>query len=146
VPDAVPEWPPGTVAVLSTAGAEGGPHAIPVSTALRAGPRTVVFALAASRGSLARLQSDPRVALTVLAHDDVAVTLHGRARVIEAPLRGADAVVGVVLEVEGVHDHNQPTFVIDEGARWHWVDDAARGRDGEVRAALERLAASLRDP
>ena len=31
----LPEWPEGTVAVLSTAG----PHAIPVSTAVRAGDR-----------------------------------------------------------------------------------------------------------
>src|SRR5918911_387339 len=68
---ALPEWPPGTVAVLSTAGAA--PHAIPVSTAVRAGERHVLLALAPRRSSLARLRADPRVALTVLAAGDVAV-------------------------------------------------------------------------
>ena len=55
--DPLPDWPPGTVAILSTAG--GAPHAIPVSTAVRAGPRRVLLALARTRASLARLRDDP---------------------------------------------------------------------------------------
>ena len=39
---ALPDWPAGTVAVLSTAG----PHAIPVSTATRSGDATIHSALA----------------------------------------------------------------------------------------------------
>ena len=46
--DVLPVWSDGTVAVLSTIGS-GMVHAIPVSTALRAGPRRIVFAL--SRGA-----------------------------------------------------------------------------------------------
>ena len=45
-PVTVPDWPPGTVAILTTVAADGAPHAIPVSTALRIGPRTVMLALA----------------------------------------------------------------------------------------------------
>src|SRR5205823_5256786 len=55
----LPDWPAGTVAVLATGGPA--PHAIPVSTVLRAGPRTIVLALAAGRDSLARLRADPSV-------------------------------------------------------------------------------------
>ena len=55
----------GTVAVLSTGAGE--PHAIPVSTAVRRGPREVAFALALRRESLARLRLDPRCALTLIA-------------------------------------------------------------------------------
>jgi hypothetical protein len=65
-----PDWPAGTVAVLSTGG--GDPHAIPVSTALRAGPRAIVLGLALRRESLARLRAEPACALTVLAAGDLA--------------------------------------------------------------------------
>ena len=93
MPDALPDWPAGTVCVLATTGADG-PHAIPVSTALRAGDGRVVLALAHTRGSLARLRADPRVALTVLAGPDLAFTAHGTAAVVADPLPGAEAVAG----------------------------------------------------
>ena len=57
--------------MLSTAG----PHAIPVSTAIRSGDATIHLALAHKRDSLARLREDPRCALTILAAG-VAVTAY----------------------------------------------------------------------
>ena len=127
----IPDWPPGTVAILSTAG----PHAIPVSTAVPAGPRSVLLALGPSRGSLARLREDPRCALAVVA-EGVAVTLRGRAAVVGE----AAGTVAVRLEVEAIDDHAQPTFAIDAGVRWRWTDAGAERRDAEVRAALRQLA------
>jgi hypothetical protein len=132
--DPIPDWPPGTVAVLATAGA-GGPHAIPVSTALRAGPRTVLLALARSRGSLARLRAEPRCALALHAAG-VAVTLRGRATVAGE----AAGAVAVRLDVEHVDDHDRPTFSIEGGVRWRWTDAQAERVDAEVRAALRALA------
>lgn len=126
----LPEWPEGTVTVLSTAG----PHAIPVSTARRAGDRAIHFALAHTRDSLARLREDPRCALTVLAAG-VAVTAYGTAEVVDAD----DAVAYVRLSVESVEDHDRPTFSLDEGVRWHWTDADAETGDENVRAALRRL-------
>ncbi|HEY3019285.1 MAG TPA: hypothetical protein VGJ32_03790, partial [Solirubrobacteraceae bacterium] len=73
----LPEWPPGTVTILATAG--GPPHAIPVSAAIRAAPAVALLGLARRRESLARLRADPRAALAVLARGDVAITAHGRA-------------------------------------------------------------------
>jgi hypothetical protein len=134
MPDALPRWPPGTVTVLATAA--GAPHAIPVSTAVRAGDRAVLFALAPRRVSLARLRADPRCALAILA-EEVAVTAHGRA-VVVAEVHG---VVALRLDVERLQDHDQPTFAMEAGVRWRWVDDEARERDARVRAALEALAA-----
>jgi hypothetical protein len=132
----LPDWPPETVTILATEG--DGPHAIPVSAAVRAGPRRVVLALAASRGSLARLRADPRVSLAIVC-EGVAVTAYGRARVLEEePV--ADGVVAVEIDVEHVEDHDRPTFVIESGARWRWTDPDAESRDAEVRAALARLA------
>ena len=127
----IPDWPPGTVAILSTAG----PHAIPVSTAVPAGPRSVLLALGPSRGSLARLREDPRCALAVVA-EGVAVTLRGRAAVVGE----AAGTVAVRLEVEAIDDHAQPTFAIDAGVRWRWTDAGAERRDAEVRAARRQLA------
>ena len=130
----IPDWPPGTPAVLATVAADGS-HAIPVSTAVRAGPTTVLFALGPGRGSLARLRADPSCALAVLAHG-VSVTLRGRATAVG----DAAGTVAVRLDVDAVDDHSQPTFTIEEGVRWRWTDAAAERRDAEVRAALGRFA------
>jgi hypothetical protein len=139
----LPEWPAGTVALLATQGER--PYAVPVSTALRAGPRQIVLALAHTRGSLARLHANPHVAVTLLCEGDVALTAHGRARVIAPELDGAPGVAGVLVEVDELHDHGRPAFEIEAGVRWRWVDDEAGARDQAVRGALERLRLSL-DP
>jgi len=133
----LPDWPPGTVTVLATAGPR--PHAIPVSAAVRAGPRHALVALAGGRRSLSRLRADPNVALTVLARD-LAVTAHGRARIVDEAL--VEGVVAIEIEVEDVQDHDRPTFAIESGVRWRWTEPEARERDGAVHAALVRLARS----
>jgi hypothetical protein len=127
----LPDWPDGTVAVLAT-GRE--PHAIPVSTALRAGPRTVVLALALRRESLARLRREPACALAVIA-PGLAFTAHGRATVVEE----GERVAAVRIEVESIQDHRQPTFAIEAGVRWRWVDGEAERADAAVREALRAL-------
>ncbi len=131
----LPDWPDGTVTVLVTAGET--PHAIPVSAAVRAGPRRALLGLATSRGSLERLRENPSVALLIIC-EDTAVTAHGRARVLDEAL--TDGVVAVAIEVEDVQDHNRPTFEIQSGAGWRWTDAQAQSRDAEVRSALKALA------
>jgi hypothetical protein len=131
----LPDWPAGTVTILATAGET--PHAVPVSAAIRAGPRHALIGLAGSRGSLARLRADPRVSLAIIA-EDLAVTAYGRARVLDEAL--AEGVVAVEIEVHDVQDHDRPTFAIEAGVRWRWTDAEAERRDAEVRAGLARLA------
>jgi hypothetical protein len=113
---------------------------MPVSTAVRAGDRRVLIALARRRESLARLRADPRVALTLLAEGDVALTAHCRARVVADPLPVNDRVCAVSLEVIRLQDHRQPRFVIDGGVRWRWTDPEAERQDAQIRSALARLA------
>jgi hypothetical protein len=132
----LPEWPEGTVAVLSTAG----PHAIPVSTATRAGDAAIHFALAHTRDSLARLREDPRCALTVLAAGDVAFTAHGRAEVVQDPMAVADSVVAVAIDVDAIQSHADPRFAIEAGVAWRWVDPDAAARDAAIHEALRGLA------
>jgi hypothetical protein len=128
------------VAVLSTGG--GRPHAIPVSTGVRAGDRRIVLALALRRESLARLREDPRCALTIL-DAGVAVTAHARATIVEEPMAISDRVAAVCLDVEEVQDHGQPRFELQEGVRWRWTDAEAQARDDEIRGALRAVAARL---
>jgi Pyridoxamine 5'-phosphate oxidase len=130
-PVAVPDWPSGTVAVLATIGRDGAPHAIPVSTAVRTGPSTVMLALAPTRGSLERLKANPRAALAVLAAD-TAVTLRGHATVAGE----AAGTVAIRFEIDRIDDHDRPTFAIEGGVPWRWTDAEAERRDAEVRAAL----------
>jgi len=129
----LPEWEDGTVAILATGA--GAPHAIPVSTCVRAGPRTVLLALAHRRESLNRLRSDPRCALALVTAG-VAITAHATATILDDL---NDAVVAVRLDVEQIQDHDQPTFAIDAGVQWRWTDDEARERDAQIRAALRAL-------
>lgn len=126
----LPDWPEGAVAVLSTAG----PHAIPVSTATRSGDATIHLALAHRRESLARLREEPRCALTILAAG-VAVTAYATASIVEED----DRVAYVRLDVDDARDHDQPTFELDDGVRWHWTDEGAEAGDAEIRATLRRL-------
>lgn len=135
----LPDWSPGTVVVLATLGR--GPQLIPVSAALRAGPRAILLGLAESRGSLARLRADCRVAVFVIAAD-LAFTAYGRAYVLADAV--ADGVVAVAVDVDRVEDHMRPTFAIDAAVSWHWTDQAAQAKDAEVRAALARLALTPR--
>ncbi|MGA2012127.1 MAG: hypothetical protein ABSH51_16615 [Solirubrobacteraceae bacterium] len=135
---ALPHWPAGTVLILVTSGRE--PHAIPVSAAVRAGPRRVLLGLARRRESLARLRADPRVALSIIAGGDIAVTAYGSAIVAQEEL--TEGVSAVEMSVESVQDHGQPTFVIERGVAWRWTDPEALRRDGEVRRALLALAES----
>jgi hypothetical protein len=138
MPDPLPDWPAGTVCVLATSGADG-PHAIPVSTAVRVAGDRIVLALAQTRGSLERLRAQPRVALTVVAGPDLAFTAHGTARVVADPLAGVDGVSGVEIRVSATRRHERPTFAIDAGVAWRWTDTNAQARDGVVRAALLAL-------
>jgi hypothetical protein len=135
--DELPDWEPGTVCVLSTGA--GAPRAIPVSTAVRAGPRRVLLALAPRRESLARLRREPRCALTIVAAG-VACTVHARAEVVEERLPGAEGVAAVALEVDDIQDHLQPRFSIAGGVAWDWTDEDARASDAAVRGALAELA------
>jgi hypothetical protein len=128
--DALPHWPEGTVAVLTTHPA----HAIPVSLALRAGDRELVVGLAPRRRSLELLRADPRCAITVLTRG-IALTAHGRAVSFSEP----DPVVAVRIEVDTIADHDSPAFEIDAGVSWRWTDDTASDRDAAARAALSAL-------
>lgn len=135
--DALPAWPPGTAAVLCVAG----PHAIPVSTSIRAGDHRLLFALGGKRETLRRLRDDPAAALCVLA-EGVAFTAHGEARVVQEGVEAAPALVVVELTVGAVTDHlaDGRTEMLG-GPPWRWRDDKAAQADPLIRAELERLAA-----
>ncbi len=116
-----------------------GPHAIPVSTAVRLGDWRLAFALGQGRQTLERLRAEPHVALCLLG-TDVAFTAHGTAAVVREPLQAAP-VVGVELTVESVQDHlaDGRTEMLD-GARWRWLDPKAAGADPRIVAELASLA------
>jgi hypothetical protein len=136
--DELPGWPVSTASVLATVDADGAPHAIPVSTARRAGPRRILFALAPSRGSYARLEANARAAMLVMA-PEVAFSAEGTVRVIAEPLDPDGRVHGLELVVETIWDHNGPTFGMDDGVRWHWTEEDAKRGDDAAHAELERL-------
>ena len=128
--DALPDWPEGTVAILTTHPV----HAIPVSLAHRASDRALVIGLAPTRTSLANLKADPRCAVTVLAQS-VAFTAYGR-----ATLEPDDPLTFARIAVDHIADHDQDTFEITAGVAWHWTDDDAARRDAHAREAMRRLA------
>jgi hypothetical protein len=136
--DILPDWEPGTPGVLCVAG----PHAIPVSTALRASDRRVMLALGRGRDTLARLRADPRAAFCLLGAE-VAFTAYGPASVIREELSAASRVAAVALEVERVQDHlaGSRTEML-AGARWRFTEDPARDDAERILAELNQLGAA----
>jgi hypothetical protein len=135
--DILPDWEPGTPGVLSVAG----PHAIPVSTALRAGDRRLVLALGRGRETLARLRDDPDAAFCLLA-PGAAFTAYGRATAVREELRDAPHVAAVAIDVERIQDHleGSRTEILD-AARWRWTEDAAADDERLIQAELRELSA-----
>ena len=130
----LPDWDRGTPAVLVASG----PHAIPVSTAVRRGDARVVFALGRRRSMLERLRADPQAALCVLARG-VAFTAYGRVEVIREQLDAAP-VTALELVVERVEDHlaDGRTDML-EGARYEWTDAEAAEAEPRIAAELGAL-------
>ena len=133
----IPELPEGVVAVLATVGPSG-PVAIPVSALVRAGPRRILFALARTRGSVARLRVDPRAALS-LNGPGMSLSVEGAARVAADPLPGAERMVAFELTADRIRDARGPATEVDEGIRWRWTTAEAAGRHAAVMAALAAL-------
>ena len=129
----LPDWPPRTVAVLSTVDEDV--HAIPVSAPVRAGDRAILLSLHRSRGTLVRIRRWPEVALTFLAEGDVAFTARGRATVVEESMAIDPEYAAVSIAVDHVDDHRQPAFRVTAGVDREWVDEPARTALGaRVRA------------
>ena len=130
----LPHWKTGTPAVLCVEG----PHAIPISTAVRAAGDRVRFALGRERETLRRLRRDPRAALCLLG-EGLAFTAHGEVRIV-GELESAETVVAVELSVARVQDHllDGRTRMLD-GARWRWLDEGAAAAEPSIVAELERL-------
>jgi hypothetical protein len=131
----LPDWEEGTPGVLVAAG----PHAIPVSTAVRAGDDRLLFALAAGRAMPARLRAEPDAALCLLGRE-IAFTAYGRASVVREPMAAAP-VVALELRVAEVQDHlaDGRTEMLD-GARWRWVDEDAAEAEPKIVAELRQIA------
>ena len=133
--DELPDWEPGTPAVLCVQG----PHLIPVSTAVRGAPDRIVLALARRRDTLERLRDDPAAALCVLGAG-VAFTAYGDASVVREELRASPHVAAIEVRVTRLQDHlaDGRTEMLD-GARWQFTSDEAKSADAGVRAELAGL-------
>jgi hypothetical protein len=133
--EGLPSWETGTPGVLCV----DGPHAIPVSTIVRAGDHRVLFALGRERETLRRLRGEPRVALCVLG-EGIAFTAHGYAYELGDAIAAVDTVVAVELRVENVQDHlaDGRTEMLD-GARWRWTDESHGEAEDAIVAELRRL-------
>ena len=131
----LPQWERGTPAVLCA----GGPHVIPISTAIRAADDTIRFALGREREMLHRLREDGRAALLVMGKG-LAFSAYGWAAVVAEELEVADTVVAVELRVERFQDHlaDGRTEMVD-GARWRWTDAQLAESEPKIWAELEGL-------
>ena len=132
----LPDWERGAPGLLIATG----PHAMPVSTAVRAGDRTLVFGLARRRETLARLREHPHAAFALLA-EGIAFTAYGDARVICEQLEGAPNMAGLELRAERIQNHlaDGRTEMLS-AARWRWRQEEAHEADRIVVAAIEALA------
>ena len=132
---ALPDWEPGTPGVLCVSGL----HAIPISTALRAGDDRIVFALSSRRSTLTRLREDARTSFCLLGAG-LAFTAYGEAAVIREGLEAAPHVVALELRVSAIQDHlSDGRTEIVAGARWRWRADRFVEDEQAILAELVRL-------
>ena len=131
----LPEWPATIVAVLSTM--DGEPHAIPVTAPVRVGDRRILFSLAHSRGSLARLREHPQAALSILAEGNCAFTARGIARIVEEEIAGSPNFVAVELYVDEIDDHRLPGFAVGSGVGLLLASDAQQHLQQRIKALRE---------
>jgi hypothetical protein len=129
----LPHWEQGTPGCLCVPEL----HVIPVSAAVRAGDRRLVFALGRRREALLRLRRDPRAAFCLLGRG-VAFTAYGTASVL-GELR--EPVIAVELQVERVQDHlaDGRTEMLG-GPTYRWRDPAAAAAEPRIIAELSRIA------
>jgi hypothetical protein len=132
----LPEWPPRAAGFLIVSG----PHAIPISTAIRAGDRRLLFGLAQGRETLARVRAHPRAAFALLA-EGAAFTAYGSVNVARDRLEAAPNVAALELLVEHLQDHlaDGRTEIL-AAASWRWLEEDAREADREVLSEIEALA------
>ena len=134
----LPHWPNETIAVLCTV--DEAPHAIPVTAPVRVGDRKILLALNDCRGSLARLQNNPRVALLILSAGDLAFTVRGRAFVVDTTIAPPSEFVAVAIEAEAIDDHRLPGRAITSGADIDWDRASVRHLLQAHLAALAEIA------
>jgi oxalate decarboxylase len=127
----LPEWPEGTVGVLSTF--DGSLHAIPVMTVVRDGDRRILLGLSHHSHSLERLRAKPEVTLVILGGPGSEFTATGHACVIDESMPSDPEFAAVELLVESVSRHRAPGGL-----------DVDVGVKGDLRALRERLAALQR--
>ena len=132
----LPDWEVGTPGVLCAAG----PHAIPVSTALRAGDHTILMALSQQRETFDILRHDPRAAFCLMGAG-IAFSAYGMASVKRQELAVARGVAAVEIEVDRVQDHlaDGRTDLI-AGARWRWRTDRLVEDEQAIIDELIKLA------
>jgi hypothetical protein len=133
--DELPQWEEGTPAIVCVAG----PHAIPVSTAIRVSGDVARFALGGGRETLRRLREEPAMALCILG-EGIAFSAYGRGQVVREELGSAPGVAGVELRVERVQDHlaDGRTEMVD-GARWRWCHPGLAESEPRIRSELLQL-------
>ncbi len=135
--DTLPHWPEGTAGVLCAAG----PHAIPVSTSVRAGDHRFLFALGPKREALRRVREDPRAAFCIMA-EGIAFTAFGEVSVLREEMDDVP-IAALEFRVDTLQDHlaDGRTTMLAAPA-WEWRQERAAESDRAVRAELGRLAAS----
>ena len=133
----LPEWDPGTPGWLVVAAR----HAIPVSTAVRAGDRTIVLALGRRRTTLGHLRRDPQAAFCIMGRR-VAFTAQAQARIL-GELECAP-VIAVALWVTSVQD-----LLVDgrtemlAGPAYRWRDEAAAAAEPRIVRELASIGESM---
>ena len=127
----MPHWEEGTPAIVCVAG----PHAIPVSTAMRVSGSVLRFALGGERETLSRLRESAEVAVCILG-EGIAFSVYGRGEVVRE-LESAPGVVAVEVRADRIQDHlaDGRTALVD-GARWRWLDPGLAESEPRIRAEL----------
>ena len=101
--------------VVATIDADGAPRVAPFGSLRAVNPRLLRFIAHQYHDTLANLKRDPRCMVSMICPPDIAVSVRGRARIVEDPLSIDNNYALIEIDIEEVKNDMPVRIGIDSG-------------------------------
>jgi hypothetical protein len=129
----------GNVVALVASAGDSGPDVAPVSLVHVASQSRILLGLARDRRTLANVIAGSPLAVSLILVPDVALTVHGTARVLVERMQAAEHVAAVQLTAHTVKDDRHPSTEITAQLAYRWTDPLRDAIDAALLAELRSL-------
>ena len=103
--------------ILASVNQDATPHTSPVSFMIANNPKSIRMAIYKNSQTLANIRLHEPVALALLEEGNIAVSIYGKARIVQENMESNYNLAIVELEVEEVKNNSSPNFIVVQGIR-----------------------------